>query len=116
MHEARHARLAARLQQVVRAIDVGAHEGRRVFDAAIDVALGGKVNHRIAAAHLLEHAAIADVHLHELAAAFAQLRLKVLQIAGIGELVEDDQLPVRMLGDRLMNEVGADESRAARDQ
>ncbi len=60
--------------------------------------------------------AIADVHLHELAAALLQRRLKVLEIAGVGELVKNHQLPLRMPGQRVMNEVRADESRAARDQ
>ncbi len=80
------------------------------------MALGGKVNHRIAAAHRVHHLAIANVHLHELAAAIAQLRLEIFEIPGVGQLIEDDELPVRMIGDGVMNEVGADKSCAAGNQ
>ena len=70
VHEARHAGCSAGLQHVVRTFDVGANECRRVFDAAVHMAFGGEVNDRIAAAHHVQHAAIADIHLHKLAAAF----------------------------------------------
>src|SRR5579863_1531547 len=113
MHEARHAGGAAGLKQIVRAVDIGAHEGRSILNAAIDVALRGEVDDGIAPADLLRDGGIADIHLHKMAMASAQLGFKVREIARVGELVEDNQLPVRMLGDGLVNEVGADESRTA---
>src|SRR5271157_1484592 len=114
--KSRHARFAAGLDEVVRSIHVGAHKCRSVFDAAVDVAFGGEVDDGIAAAERLNHRAITDVHLHEFAAALLQRRLKVLKVASVGELVKNRELPFRMLCQREMNKVGANESSAARDQ
>ena len=80
MYEAWHTRSACGLQQVMRAFDVGLHKRRGIFDAAIDMALSREVNDGITTAHLLDHATIADVHLHELAAAVAQCGLRFLRL------------------------------------
>src|SRR5271167_492748 len=116
MDKSRHPRFAAGLNQVVRSVHVGAHKRRRVFDAAINVALGGKMDHPITSSELIQDRAIADVHLHELATSLLQCWLKVLEIAGVGQLVKDNELPLGMFGPRVMNEVRADASSCARYQ
>src|SRR5664279_5128443 len=80
------------------------------------MALGGEVDDGIASAHRIQHAAVTDVQLHKLAPALLQRRFQVLQVTGVGELVEDHQLPFRMCGQRVMNEVGTDEPSTSRDQ
>ncbi len=62
------------VEQGLGADDVGAHEGARVGDRAVDVALGGEVHHRLGA-HLLEGGAdgvaVADVGLDQAVAALS---------------------------------------------
>src|SRR5208282_6265941 len=89
---------------------------RRILNAAVNVAFGGEVNDGIAFPERFEDRAVADVQLYKLTAALLKSRFKVLKVAGVGKLVKDREVPLRMLGQGVMNKVRADESRAARDQ
>jgi len=67
---------------------VGAGEGVLVLDRAVDVRLGGEVDDRVDALHRFAH------HRRVLDPALDQCRAlrQVLAPAGVGELVEDDDL------------------------
>jgi hypothetical protein len=61
-----HVQLARVVQEVVGALDVGLDEARRFLDGAVDVRLGGEVEHDLRARHRLAHRLwVADVALHE---------------------------------------------------
>ena len=76
--------------------------GRR--DRAVDVALGGEVHDGVVAVHRGEHGvAVGDVALHERVAGVVVEVAQVVEVAGVGERVEDR--------DRV---VGASRARSAR--
>jgi hypothetical protein len=54
------------MEKVVGTFDVGSNEGLRIFDASIDVTLGGEIDDDVAAVKNLDDAGIENVHLHEL--------------------------------------------------
>ena len=56
---------------------------------------------------------VADAALHEAVARVVGDGREVLQVAGVGELVVDDDLPVGVLGEHAADEGGADEPGAA---
>jgi hypothetical protein len=90
---------------------VGADEGCLVGDRAVDVRLGGEVDHGVAAAHDVgDELAVLDRSLHEAKA--VDDTGEVLAAPRVGQLVEDDQL---VLGPRLERRAhvgGPDESGA----
>jgi hypothetical protein len=59
--------------------------------------------------------AIGDVGLHERDARILQRRLEIQQAARVGQLVDDDDA-IGSVVERVLNEVGADETRAAGDE
>src|SRR5215218_1441281 len=110
--------MAGGLQQLEGAYDVGLDEGAGVVDRAVDVALGGEVDHRRGtmlgedAPHL---PAVRDVAVEEREARIVQHAGEVLEAAGIGELVEHEDAG-RRLGEDEPHEVAADETGAAGDE
>jgi hypothetical protein len=117
LHEARDAQLAGGVQQHLSAAHVRPHHRLRVLDRAVDVRLGGEVVDQVAAFHdLADDDRIADVAAHELVAWIVLHRRQVLQIAGVGQLVEDDDAAVARLRQQQLHEVAADESGATGDQ
>lgn len=106
---------AHRLEQREAAVDVGGDEWRRSGDRAVDVGLGGEVEQgaRLVARQQAGHqVGIADVAVHEQVARIAGQRGQVVQVAGVGELVEvDDRLVAA--GQPVENEIGADEACSA---
>src|SRR5580700_10340491 len=96
MHEARNSRPARGLQKRKRATKVGSNRFRGRMYASVHMRFGGEVNYRIGARSFehLEHARfIADVGTFEMVAGVAGDRLQVLQIAGIGQLVNVGDRP-----------------------
>ena len=103
------------LQQAEGALDVGAQEGLRVGDGVVVVALGGVVHDRVVARdQLIQQLGVADVAHDELHAVGGQPG-DVLGVAGVGQLVQDGHVDVRVVVDHVVHEVAADEAAAARD-
>ena len=95
-------------------------EGRRFEEGAVDVALGGEVDDGVDAGDELgDEVGVADVALDE-AVALGERRAvdvaQVVEVAGVGQLVEVDDLVVVVRRQEMADEVAADEAGAARDQ
>jgi hypothetical protein len=84
---------ARRFEQGEGAVYVGAHEGARTVDGAVDMALGGEVHHRarlVLGEQALDQGAVADVAMHEEVARVAFQAGERLAVAGVGQRVEVD--------------------------
>ena len=107
--------LADGLQQAEGALHVGAQERLRVGDGVVVVALGGVVHDRVVARDdAVQQFRVADVAHDELHSVGGQPR-DVLGVAGVGQLVQDGDVDVRVVVDHVVHEVAADEAAAARD-
>lgn len=103
------------LQQAEGALDVRAQEGLRVGDGVVVVALGGVVHDRVVARDdAVQQLRVADVAHDELHAVRRQPG-DVLGVAGVGQLVQDGDVDIRMVIHDVVDEVAADEAAAARD-
>ena len=108
--------LADGLQQAEGALDVRAQEGLGVGDGVVVVALGGVVDDRVVAGdQLVQQPGVADVADDELHAGGGQAG-DVLGVAGVGQLVQDGHVDVRVVVHDVVHEVAADEAAAARDE
>jgi hypothetical protein len=108
---------ARRLEQGVRAVDVRADEGLGVVDRAVDVGLGGEVHDDVDPVFgdgALDGVMIADVRVNKPIARIVGDVGQVREVAGIRQLVEDDDDIVRVAAQHVMHEVGADETGAPR--
>lgn len=107
--------LAHGLQQAEGALHVGAQEGLGVGDGVVVVALGGVVHDRVVARDQpIQKLGVADVAHDELHAVRRQPG-DVLGVGGVGQLVQDGDVDVRVVVHDIVDEVAADESAAARD-
>ena len=107
--------LADGLQQAEGALHVGAQEGLRVGDGVVVVGLCGVMHDGVVARHQsIEQSGIADVAHDELHAVGGQPR-DVLGVAGVGQLVQDGDVDLRVVVHDVVHEVAADEAAAARD-
>ncbi len=103
------------LQQAEGALDVGAQERLRVGDGVVVVALGGVVHDGVVARDdPVEQPGVADVADDELHAVGGQPG-DVLGVAGVGQLVQDGDMYLRVVVHHVVHEVAADEAAAARD-
>ena len=103
------------LQKAEGALHVGAQERLGVGDGVVVMALGGVVHDRVVARHqLIEQGGVADIAHDELHAVGGQAG-DVLGVAGVGQLVQDGDVDVRVVVDHVVDEVAADEAAAARD-
>ena len=103
------------LQQAEGALHVGAQERLGVGDGVVVVALGGVVHDGVVARHdPIEQRGVADVAHDELHAVRGQPG-DVLGVAGVGQLVQDGHVHVRVVVHHVVHEVAADEAAAARD-
>ena len=103
------------LQQAEGALDVGAQERLGVGDGVVVVGLGGVVHDGIVARDdAVQQLRVADVAHDELHAVGGQPG-DVLGVAGVGQLVQDGDVDVRVIVDDIVHEVAADEAAAARD-
>src|SRR3546814_9962348 len=106
--------VARGFQQRQRAHDVGLHEGARAVDRAVDVALGGEVDHRVGPVlgqQAVDQVAVADVALDENMRRVVLQRRKRIEVARVREGVEVDHADAA--GDRLEHEIAADEAGSA---
>ncbi len=88
------------LEQAQSTHHVGTGKCEGVLDAAVYVALGCQVDdavHLFLLHQLVEGVEVADVHLHKLVVGFLLDVLQVSQIAGIGQLVEVDDVVIGVL-------------------
>jgi len=123
--------ITGHIEEGVGAHDVGAHEGFRAEDGAVDVALGGEVDDRVdlvLGKEALDEGAVADVtldkHIAALGAGFfrrlpiARLDVgEVFEVARVGEGVEIDDAPRKIWApEEPVDEVRADEAGAAGDE
>lgn len=103
------------LQKAEGALHVGAQERLRVGDGVVVVALGGVVYDGVVARYQpVQQPGIADVAHDELHAVGGQPG-DVLGVAGVGQLVQDGHVHVRVVVHHVVHEVAADEAAAARD-
>src|SRR5215470_6215837 len=117
VQQARDLQLAHRLEQGEDTEHVGLEEGVGLHERAIDVRLGREVHDGVdPAARVTHDLGVADVALDE---RVARVALEIGQVGGIsrvGQLVEIDDAVVRVRGEDVADEVGADEAAAAGDQ
>ena len=107
--------LADGLQQAEGAFHVGAKEGLRVGDGVVVVGLSGVVDDRVVARDdAVQQLRVADVAHDELHAVGGQAG-DVLGVAGVGQLIQDGHVDVRVVVHDIAHEVAADEAAAARD-
>ena len=88
----------------------------RILDAAVHVALGGKVHHiveLVPAEEVVHQLAVADVALHEDAAVIVDVPGDGAEVARIGQGVEDDHADMLVYPQDVLDVVGADESGGA---
>ena len=98
-------------------VHVGAHELAGAVDGAVDVGLGGEVEDDVGrglAQSVATDVAIADVALDEAVARVVGDGGEVVEIAGVGEPVVDDDLGLGLVFEQVVDEVRADEPGAAR--
>src|SRR3954451_2077 len=115
--EALDRRLADRVEQDLRPLDVGAHElGAAVEDRLLDVGLGGGVDDHVNVLDDVAHElGVADVAVDERQALVRHHVGEVLDVAGIGQRVERDDV-VRRVRQQVADEVRRDEAGAAGDE
>ena len=106
------------LQQRERTHHVGACKGEGIFDGTVHVTLGGQMDDAVdllVLHQLIEGVEVTDVHPDELVIRFVLNVLQIGQIAGIGELVEIDDIILGILVHKEANNMASDESGAAGD-
>ena len=118
LHEARERGIApCRFEQHERAFDVGLDEVARRHDRSIDVRLGGKMDDVIRGFdQRAGRRSIENVAMHERVPRVVHHVVQVFPAAGISQLVEIGDVPVRMRVQRVAHEVAADKTGAAGDQ
>ena len=107
---------ARRVEQPRRAAHVGVDGAVRRQDAAIDVRFGGEVHYGVEAGaveDLVHRLLVADVAAHELVPGVLLNGSQVLQVPGVGERVERDDVRVGTMGEDEADEGRADEPGAA---
>ena len=76
--------------------------------------LGREIDHRVepvAGQEVHDHAPVADVALDEVVPIFGLLQIQEVQpVSRIGQLVQVDDGPVRVLAEHAPDEIGADEA------
>src|ERR1700693_998039 len=103
------------LEQNEGTCDIGFNRGCWLVDTAIHVRLGRKVNHDVAAAHSRFHRdGIADIPFNKPIVRILRDRFEVSEISGVGQLVIIKGRVVLAESQDMVNEIGADEARAAR--
>ena len=111
--------ILAALQQVDRAQDVAFHKDFGVLDAAVHVAFRREVDDVVGVIldnQVGDQRLIADIPLHKDMTGIPLDVLEVLQIAGIGQLVQVHQTDILVFLQHVVDKVGADKTGAAGDK
>ena len=104
------------LKETQRAKDIGLGKRERILDGAVDMALGGKVDHpvdHIVPEDLEDRVEVADVSLHEDVVGGVFNIFEIGKVARIGQFVEVDDAVVRILVDEPADNMVADEAGTA---
>ena len=108
---------AARIEKHARAHDVRLEEDARIGDGAVHMALRGEIHHHVGLFFLkqpIDEVPIRDVSPHEGEARLLPDGSERLQIPRIGELVQTEELVVRM-GQLVIDEIASNKSGSAGD-
>ena len=104
------------LQQGEGAHQVGLNEGRGIEEGVVVMRLGGKVHNRVSVGDdTIDKVRISDVTLND-GQAGSELGGHVGQgcaVARVGELIQDDDIDVRMILQQRVNEIRSDEASTA---
>src|ERR1039458_3716006 len=98
---------------------IGSYEVIGSQDRAVDMRLGGKMDHRVDRVALEQRShrgLVADIAAHELEARIAVQSGKILDVPGIRQGIEHDHSPRIGFRQPMMHEVGTDKSGATRDE
>ena len=104
---------AGGVKEALRAEDIGLQEELRIFDAAVHVALGGKVHHHVEAVfgkEAVDEFAVANVAFHEEAAFVVYVFRNRAEVAGVGEQVEHHHAHVIVFFQDVLQIVCADKA------
>ena len=105
------------VEEGVGAVDVGQDELAGVVDRPVDVGLGGEVDDGLdAGEEAADQVPVADVAEDEFVAGVVLDVLEVVEVPGIGQLVQVDDLRLLVAAEEEADEVAADEARPARDE
>ena len=106
------------LKQTQRSHYVSLGEGERVLDGAVHMALSGKMDDAIdlfILHQLVNTVEVANVHADELIVGLVLDVLQVGKVAGIGQLIEINNLIIRIFVYKKANDMASDESSTASD-
>jgi hypothetical protein len=105
-------------EQYLSAFNISLDERRCVKNAAVNVALGSKVDNDIEslAQQLVYQYSIRYIAFDEAIAGLVLYVPQVFQVAGIGEFVQIGYLPIRVFFENVTDEVAADKAGAAGDK
>src|SRR6202165_295735 len=105
---------AGGLQQDVRPVDIGLHEGARVEQGPVDMGLGGEVDSGVrVAGYRVDGVGFADITLDEPHPRVIPSFPKVLFAPGVGELVKDGDFDLRVAAEPVADALRPDEAGAA---
>ena len=108
---------AARVEEHARAHDIRLEEDARIRDGPVHMALRGEIHHHVGLFFFkqpIDEVPVRDVPLHKGKARLLPDGGERLQIARIGELIQTDDLVVRM-GQLVIDEIAPDKSGSAGD-
>ena len=108
--------ILAALQQVNGAQNIGLNKNFRVADAAVNVALGSKVDDVIRVIfgdQVSDKSLIADIALNKDMAGIVLDIFQVFQVAGIGQLIQVDQADILVFFQHIVDKVGANKTGTA---
>jgi hypothetical protein len=109
---------ACRFEHIEGADEVGLNEGRSVRNRSVDMAFGGEMEDDVRlmrGKRRFERSAVANVSLQKMEFWRLGHTRERCEMAGIGQLIEDDGRPANVLN-RMAHERGADKARPSRDQ
>src|SRR5437870_9524004 len=97
MKKTPNASLSASFHQSPCSFHVRPHKRSPVFNAAVYMALGCKMDHSITASQGFHHGRVADIQPYEMKPWICHCTCEISQIAGVSQLVENGYLPVGMM-------------------
>src|SRR5882724_1356623 len=99
-------------EQALRTGNVGAKEGRSIFNAAVDMGFGGEIDKRVKAAfeNIGNRFGIANVAANKVIPRVRGQVAEALRVSGVGQLVEIDDVYIATAAENVSNEIRADES------
>jgi len=103
----------------LRTQDVGSQENLGIMDRTIHVGFRGEMDDTIyvmLAENFLHQYRITNISLHENKSRILQYPFQVLQVPGIREFIQTDNLPIPVVSKKERNEITSDETRTTRDK